>query len=228
MTKDPAVLFYTSDFLSGVSFFTDEQVGQYIKLLCQQHQLGVIPKNHMINICKSYDSPVISKFAQDEHGDYYNVRMRLEAEKRSSYCESRSNNRSGRPKDKIIRKSYVNHMGNENENKNDNIKDNNKAEFDFEKIWDKYPNKDGKKAAIRYFRSSVKTKEDFKNINLALDNYLKSERVKNGYIKNGSTFFNNWRDFISWDEPLSEAKKDKKIFDKIVELSGGKNGSIPA
>lgn len=119
MSKDPAVLFYTSDFLSGTSFFTYEQKGQYITLLCQQHQLWEIPENHMISVCGSLDSPVIKKFVC-ENGFYYNKRMRIEAEKRANYCSSRSNNKSGRPKKKIIRKSYENHMENENENENIN------------------------------------------------------------------------------------------------------------
>ncbi len=128
MAKDPAVLFYTSDFLSGTSFFTYEQRGQYITLLCQQHQLGEIPENHMISICGSLDSIVVKKFVKDNRSFYHNIRMRLEGERRRNYCDSRSNNKSGRPpkkKGKIIRKSYDNHknihMENENENINDNI-----------------------------------------------------------------------------------------------------------
>ena len=34
MAKDPAVLFYTNDFLSRTFTMTDEQVGKYIRLLC--------------------------------------------------------------------------------------------------------------------------------------------------------------------------------------------------
>lgn len=127
MTKDPAVLFYTSDFLSGTSFFTMEQRGQYITLLCQQHQLGDIPENHMINICSSLDSPVINKFIKNEQGNYYNQRMKDEAEKRKAFCSSRSNNKSGRKKKEkkeITSKSYENHISIHMENENDNtIKD---------------------------------------------------------------------------------------------------------
>lgn len=98
MAKDPAVLFYTSDFLSGTSFFTQEQRGQYIQLLCEQHQLWSIPKNHMISVCGSLDSPVVGKFTIDENGNYYNIRMRQEAVKRRDYSKSRSNNRLGKVK----------------------------------------------------------------------------------------------------------------------------------
>ena len=76
-----------------------------------------------------------------------------------------------------------------------------KVGFDFEEIWKRYPNKDGKKEAISHFNASVKTKEDWEAVNNALDNYLSSSKVKSGYIKNGSTWFNNWQDYINWKEP---------------------------
>jgi uncharacterized protein YdaU (DUF1376 family) len=134
MAKDPAVLFYTSDFLTGTSFFTMEQRGQYITLLCQQHQLGIIPENHMISICGSLDSPVISKFIKDDNGNYYNDRMRLEAERRKNYCKSRGKNKKGKKKQESYDKTHENHMNlhMETENETENI-DINKDEFEFNK-----------------------------------------------------------------------------------------------
>ena len=73
----------------------------------------------------------------------------------------------------------------------------------FNKIWGRYPNNDGRKSAIRHYLLSVKTKEAWDNINKALDNYLKSERVKKGFIKNGSTWFNNWQDWIEYKDKIS-------------------------
>lgn len=87
--------------------------------------------------------------------------------------------------------------------------------FDFKSILSKYPNKDGSKAAEQKFLNTVKTQEQFEAINRALDNYLKSERVKNGYVKNASTWFNNWQDWVDYEEkpkiveskhPFSEVK----------------------
>lgn len=99
MSKDPAVLFYTSDFLSGTAFFTDEQRGQYIRLLCEQHQNGHIPDEHMIEICKSYDNPVMKKFIKDSGGLFFNERMEKEILRRQSYSESRRSNRAGNKKE---------------------------------------------------------------------------------------------------------------------------------
>jgi hypothetical protein len=71
----------------------------------------------------------------------------------------------------------------------------------FELLWLKYPkDKDGlrkgKKEAQRHFEASVKTEQDWKDINRAIEKYAKSETVLKGFVKNGSTWFNNWRDFI--------------------------------
>jgi uncharacterized protein YdaU (DUF1376 family) len=97
--KDPAVLFYTSDFITGTLTMTDEQRGKYIMLLCIQHQQGYLTKEDMLNICKTYDEKVFKKFDEID-GLFYNIRMKNESERRKRYCESRSSNR----------KSYVKHM----------------------------------------------------------------------------------------------------------------------
>lgn len=91
--KDPAFLFYSSDFLTGTMFFTDEQVGKYIRLLCAQHQKGHLKEKDMLNVCGSYDEEVFSKFSQDSKGLYFNKRLEAETEKRSNYARSRSENR---------------------------------------------------------------------------------------------------------------------------------------
>ena len=70
----------------------------------------------------------------------------------------------------------------------------------FEELWKEYPNRVGKaKAKICYSRS-VKTDKDKKAIKQALQNYLKSKRVANGYVQNGSTWFNKWQDWIDYKE----------------------------
>lgn len=94
MGKDPAVLFYTADFLAGTMFMRNEQVGKYIKLLCMQHQQGHLREEDMLDMCGSYDERIFSKFVKDEQGLYYNERMEEESIKRRKFTESRRNNRS--------------------------------------------------------------------------------------------------------------------------------------
>jgi uncharacterized protein YdaU (DUF1376 family) len=43
MAKAPAVQFYVSDFLTGTTLMTNEEVGLYIRLLCLQAENGSVP-----------------------------------------------------------------------------------------------------------------------------------------------------------------------------------------
>ena len=112
MSKDPAVLFYTSDFITGTLTMTDTQRGKYIILLCLQHQKGYLTDEDMKNICKTYDEKIYSKFTKDQLGYWFNERMKFESDKRKKYSESRSKNRMN------ISLTYDKHMENENEDIN--------------------------------------------------------------------------------------------------------------
>src|SRR5271157_397997 len=128
MAKDPAVLFFTSDFLSGTSFFNMEQRGQYITLLCEQHQLYSIPEDHLLKICGTIDSPVAKKFIKDLDVTYYQHRMREESEKRKAFCESRRKSIGERYKN-YTRTTHVKHTKVRMEDGNGNrIEDDNTIE----------------------------------------------------------------------------------------------------
>jgi len=112
MAKDPAVLFYTSDFLSGTLTMNYEQKGKYITLLCYQHQQGFLLEEDFKAILDGTDSKVFNKFQKLDDGKYYNLKLKVESERRKAYTESRRNNRT--KKDNIdminLSKSYVNRM----------------------------------------------------------------------------------------------------------------------
>lgn len=120
MGKDPAFLFYSSDFLTGTMTMNHEQVGKYVRLLCLQHQKGRLEEKDMLNICSSYDKDVFSKFDKDDNGFFYNKRLENETIKRKKYSESRSKNRLSK---KSYDTTYVPHMENENTLVVNNIKD---------------------------------------------------------------------------------------------------------
>jgi uncharacterized protein YdaU (DUF1376 family) len=121
MSNDPAFLFYTGDFTTGTQFFTDEQVGIYIRLLMAQHQHGHLSDKQVKMICRTHDEDVMLKFEKDSDGKFFNKRLEDEIFKRKKYSLSRSENKKGKTKDMIIiSKSYDNHMENENENENEN------------------------------------------------------------------------------------------------------------
>lgn len=83
----------------------------------------------------------------------------------------------------------------------------------FEAVWGKYPRKDGKKDALRHFWATVKTEEDWVSIKKAVENYMRHleiNKVEPQFIKNGKTFFNNWHDWVDWQEPIKkEGEADK-------------------
>lgn len=115
MAKDPAVLFYTSDFLSGTFTMDDAQVGKYIRLLCLQHQKGKLTEKDMLSICKAYDVEIWDKF-KVEDGLYYNERMFNETVRRQKFSESRRNNAKSIKKDSTS-EAYAKHMETETENR---------------------------------------------------------------------------------------------------------------
>ena len=223
--KDPAVLLYTSDFLTGITLLTDEQAGQYIKLLCQQHQVGHMPENHMISVCKSLDSPVIKKFMIDDDGLYYNERMDLEIEKRVNFCASRSHKgTAGRPK-----KSSDNHtkntrqsIGNRTENENDNdIVVSSKGSSSKKKEYNKMA-EEVYTVYISHLSPADKDKgRAIKNITKLLEKYdmdtlcktirhygLTKKDADRKYIKNPANFFGRDGTFLGYiEKPQIQTKK---------------------
>ena len=98
----PAVLLYYEDFLNGTAEMTDEEVGQYIRLLCYQNAKGHLSPEFLSRLfgdrpVKEY---VLDKFNADENGCLFNIRMESEIQRRVKYSESRRANRASAPCDK--------------------------------------------------------------------------------------------------------------------------------
>lgn len=110
MAKDPAFLFYPNDYIGGTMGMTFEEKGAYIELLMLQFNRGHMT-SHMIGqtIGQLWDN-IKSKFAQDDDGLYYNVRLELEINKRKEYTASRRNNISGVNQYTSQKRSYVHDM----------------------------------------------------------------------------------------------------------------------
>lgn len=108
MAKDPALLFYTSDFLSSTQGLTLEEIGMLIKLLCVQHQNGHLTKKTIKLAVGEASEDVMSFFKLDENGLYYNERLDGEKKRRADYSESRRKNRLNKSANKEHSKSYDN------------------------------------------------------------------------------------------------------------------------
>jgi hypothetical protein len=164
MAKDPAFLFYSSDFLNGVSDLTMEERGQFITLLCLQHQKGTLTDKTIRLSLGSVSVDVLSKFSKDKDGNYFNERLNEEIEKRIQFTESRRNNGSkgGRPKNNTkplgLAKHNLMEDVNENENEDINI---NKSKCNFEQVYEYMSLRIGKEVAkieaekfVNYYESN--------------------------------------------------------------------------
>lgn len=90
MARDPAFLFYASDFLTGVQDLTMEERGQYITLLCIQHQKGRLTNKLIKLTVGTVNEDVLSKFSKDDKGNYYNERLEAEIQKRKEHSAKQS------------------------------------------------------------------------------------------------------------------------------------------
>ena len=93
-------------------------------------------------------------------------------------------------------------------------------EEEFEFLWNKYPKKLGKKKAVSHFKASVSNEQDLKDIDKALNNYLdeiKYKKIQEDYIKHGSTWFNQWRDYLMYTFKKSNFDWDP---DEIIKRNG--------
>lgn len=205
MAKDPAFLFYPNDFDCATRFFTNEQIGIYLRLLIAQFQNGRLSEKHINIICKSYDEDVMSKFLKDEMGLYYNERLENEIVKRKNYSESRRNNRKNKEN---ISSSYVQHMENENTLVYNNI---NNKEKESENLKNsnlfRQPNIPTKDQVWEFFSGLNATKEMAKSF------YDKHEGT--GWFYNGSPII-KWQSFANnfvtnWNK-IEEQKKAKTQF----------------
>lgn len=86
-SKDPAFLFYPSDFLTGTMFMTNEQIGIYVRLLCSQHQHGGMIDKLSFNSLVKEDSLIRSKFIETDIG-FFNQRLADEMQLR---CKKSTN-----------------------------------------------------------------------------------------------------------------------------------------
>lgn len=83
--KDPAFLFYSSDFLSGVQDLTLEERGQYITLLCLQHLKGHLTEKIIKLTIGNATADVMAKFRLDQNNCYFSPRLDQEIQNRLEF-----------------------------------------------------------------------------------------------------------------------------------------------
>lgn len=188
MSKDPAFLFYSSDFLTGTCCMTNEQKGAYITLMCLQHQKGHLPEKDMIKICGRLDEDIIEKFIKDNEGKYYNKRLEEEIIKRRNYSESRRLNRQGGSKPSV--------------NNEKPAKEKIDYTQDFTEFYLQYPRKVAKQQALKAYNKWRKEGVEKNTILSGLkkyNQYITIQKIDTIYIKHPATWLNSkgWEDELN-------------------------------
>lgn len=90
--KDPAILLYTSDFLTETYFLNMEERGQLITIICLQQQHGHLPWALIRKTVGPLSELVYGMLKMDDNGLFYNERTDLEIERRRKYSKRQSEN----------------------------------------------------------------------------------------------------------------------------------------
>jgi hypothetical protein len=233
-SKDPAFLFYPSDFIMGTYTMTDEQVGKYIRLLCLQFSKGgKLTERDLMSINRDNDPYIMEKFTFD--GEYYyNERLKEVVDEREAKAEINRENgkKGGNPNfTKGKNNPYYNQKDNQTVIKSvikkDNPSDKRKINITLE---DENINviKD-----ISYFKDEDlnKTFIDFMKMRKSLKNGAMTERAIKMMINKLNSYqvevaiqmleqsiINNWKDIyeLKSDNRLSKTQqKDKRTDDML-------------
>lgn len=130
MAKDPAILWYWSDWRGGTGTFTRHLKGCYMDLLDAQFNSGPLSMEEIRTVLGTDFGqawPTLQKkFTATNAGLLYNERMEGEKEKRKRFTDSRRNNLTGIKKhphkDDHMGNHMAPHMENENGNSNGFVK----------------------------------------------------------------------------------------------------------
>lgn len=213
MAKDPAFLFYSSDFLTGVADLTMEERGQFITLLCLQHQKGRLSSKAVALAVPSATADVMAKFKLDDNGLYYNPRLEEEAKKRAAHSEKQRNRaldgwkkRKGKSRGEAVADAVALPLENENENVNENKDINVNVWPTFEDFWELYDKKkERKKCEVKWKKIKQADRE---LIMETLPAYIASTPDIQ-YRKHPYTYLNGecWHDEITEKNDMAELQK---------------------
>lgn len=100
--KDPALMFYTANFLAETRRMNYEQVGKYIKLICFQHQTGHIIEEEFFEVVSKSDTTISCLYDVDNEGRYFVQHIDDAIEKRRQFCITRSQNAKKKPPKEVV------------------------------------------------------------------------------------------------------------------------------
>ena len=99
----------------------------------------------------------------------------------------------------------------------------------FNEFWGKYPRKMGKTLAAKRFKSKIKKESDYRRLMQAIDRYnqyINNKNIQSEYIKHGSTWMNEWEDWLENDIGDVKQSSGLSIDERIAEMNARQNSSI--
>jgi len=221
MSKDPAFLFYTNDFLTGVAELTMQERGEYITLMCLQHQKGGLTQKIIDINTPGVSKDVMVKFKKKANGIFFNQRLEKEIIKRKKYSKKQSDrakkrwnttadataNATALPKIEDV---------NENESKDDNDNVSTKEQFMlFKTQISKKDHVEWREHIYMLFKLKPQTLEPLLG---KFINHLIIEETEHKLIKDFKTHFRNWCTIIETKGKLNQYKKQHEVIDTSNRL----------
>ena len=210
MANDPAFLFYTGDFVTGTQFFTDAQVGVYIRLLMAQHQHGHLSEKQFKHICTDMDVDVVEKFENDADGKFFNKRLDDEIIKRKKHSENQKINISKRWNKQPVDLVDTNDIPNEYQNDTMVIPLENRNENENEDIIKK-------ESKIEISKSVLVTASEFEKLKEKFGHgFLWAvEKLSNYKLSSGKMYKSDYHALIGW------------VYDQYIKEKTNINGNKP-
>ncbi len=208
------------------SELTKSQKGDLADLLCLTAHLEKMPtETQMLQVCRKPALIVLHNYFKSEATMLQNVLSRvLEDVDEVSKKKEASRLTSERYRKRAKLEGGNGDMSHDRSNHTpDKIREDKKRIYSnkvvvdvqlFELLWSVYPIKLGKKKAEVHFGSSVKTDKDKDDIKKALRSFIryhKKNETDKQYIPHGSTWFNNWKDWIDYKDTSPKQPSERKL-----------------
>lgn len=202
MAKDPAFLFYPGDYLRDTQNLSEKAQVAYDRIMCEHMRNICITQQQVNFFTKRLNDDERSElfFVLEKKDDGYIIPWVVESIcRRRDYSESRRNNRSS--PNKLISKTYVSHMENENVIENKKV-----INIPFEIFWNLYDKKIAKSICEKKWSKLTEEQRE-----LAI-NHIPKYKLANPdkkYRKDPESYINRetWNDEVLYPEnnkPLTE------------------------
>lgn len=223
--KRPAFQWYPMDYLSDINTIsmTPEQEGHYLRLInicwlengipCEWASIQALLKGTTILL--ESELQLVLKCFYKKGSKLQHKRLDYERAKQNKYRErSASGGRETQRRRAELKGTRIKRQVKSNtsslSSSSTSIKDIKTCPkfYEFLTAWEAYPSKIGRKDAERHYRATVKKQPDHARLMEGMRRY-KDFVLGNGRPwLNGSTFFNNWEEWVAFEAPKQLQKKN--------------------